>query len=144
MKDVVTVSIDAPVATVAELFANPENGAKWMEDTTYEPISGEPGMPGSQYRLVSRYGKLTFTTTVVARDLPREVRLFLDSPTVSVSIRAGFVAIAPARTQLTSDELFRFKGVFNGLFGIFARRSIRNAHRRQMESFKRFVEQTRT
>jgi hypothetical protein len=143
MKDVVTVDIAASQATVAELFADPRNNPKWMEDLkAYEPLSGEPGSPGSTYRLAQQGGDLNFTATVVSRDLPHEVRLALKSPDVAVSIRTTFRE-RNGRTRLVSMERFRFKGLFGPLFGWLAKRSIHRAHRKQMQAFKRFVESAR-
>jgi hypothetical protein len=36
-----------------------------------------------------------------------------------------------------SEEVFKFKGVWNSLFGLLVRRSIRKAHRRHIEALKR-------
>jgi hypothetical protein len=143
MKDVVEINIDAPIAMVARLFANPGNSEKWMDDSRYEPLSGDQGAPGSTYRLVSRNGKMVFTATVIARDLPNESELVLEAPNVVVRVRSTFAAIAPDKTKLISEEIFSFKGLFNKLFGLLARHSIRSAHRHHMESFKRFAEKTR-
>jgi uncharacterized protein YndB with AHSA1/START domain len=140
MKDVVTVEIDAPREEVAKLFADPRNSPKWMEDLAhYEPLSGRQGMPGSTYRLAQKNGKLVFEAKVVARDVPREVRLKLDSPDVAVAIQTTFFK-RDRRTRLVSTEHFRFKGVLRSIFGLLAKRSIHRAHARQMQAFKRFAE----
>ncbi len=141
MKDVVEINIDAPLAKVTQLFTDPENFEKWMVDSRYEPLSGEPGTPGSTYRLVSNNGKMVFIATVVAKDLPNESQLVLEAPNVIVQVKGTFAAVAPDKTKLISEEIFSFRGLFNKVFGLLARRSIRNAHRHHMESFKRFVEQ---
>jgi len=142
VKDIVEIDIDAPVAKVARLFTNPGNSEKWMDDSRYEALSGDQGAPGSTYRLVSRKGKMTFTATVVARDLPNEAQLVLEAPNVVVRVKGTFAAIGPDKTKLISEEIFSFKGLFNKVFGLLARHSIRSAHRHHMESFKRFVERT--
>jgi hypothetical protein len=143
VKDVVRIEIEAPLRRVADLFADPENATKWMEDViAYEPVSGASGMPGSRYRLVSNDQRMTFTATVVSRDLPEESRLILESPTVQVDVKTTFAALPSGHTELVSEEIFRFKGLFAKVFGFFARRAIGNAHRRHMESFKRFAERT--
>jgi hypothetical protein len=77
---------------------------------------------------------------VLSRDLPSELKLSLDEPSVSVAITDKFVALSPQKTRLISEEIFRFKGVFNNIVGILARWRIKAAHRRHMESFKRFAE----
>ena len=141
MKSVVDLVIHAPRERVAALFADPALGVKWMEDLkTYEPISGEPGAPGSQYRLVQKSGDLDFVATVLARDLPDEVRLRLEAETVEVSITARFVAASATTTRLISEEVFRFKSPLQRVFGFLARPVIKRVHRRQMEAFKRFAE----
>lgn len=140
MKDVVTVEINAPLAKVAALFADPTNSEKWMEDTRYAPLSGEQGALGSKYLLTQKKGELAFEVTVGARDLPKMVQLILESPAVKVRIAVTFHASGQAVTRLTSEEVFTFHGVMGKMFGLLGRRSIRSAHRRQMESFKRFAE----
>jgi polyketide cyclase/dehydrase/lipid transport protein len=141
LKDTVRIEIDAPLRKVAEVFTDPANSTKWMDDlVACEPVSGTPGMPGSKYRLVSKNEQMTFTATVIARDLPNESRLVLDSPTVEVSVRTTFASLPSGRTELVSEETFMFKSTFARVFGFFARPAIRRAHRHHMESFKRFSE----
>jgi len=141
MKSVVDLESEAPQAKVALLFADPENNPKWMDDIErYEPLSGEPGMPGSTYRLVPKTGKMIFHVTVVARNLPNEVRLSLDASNVTVSVEGTFKSLLSDRTLLTSAEVFRFRGMFNKIFGLLAQSSIKKAHRKHMEAFKRFAE----
>lgn len=141
MKSVVEVDVNLAQAKLAALFVDPRHSTKWMDDLDrYEAISGEPGMPGSQYRLVPRKGNMVFVATVVARALPNEARLTLEGPNVTVSVRGRFLASAPGRTRLISEEEFSFKGPLHKALGIFARRAIKKAHRRHMEAFKRFAE----
>jgi hypothetical protein len=142
MKSVLEFDIQAPRDKVAELFADPANNPNWMNDLDRcEPIGGSPGMPGSTYRMVPKKGDMVFVATVLSRDLPQEVRLRLDGKGVVVSITDRFRATSPGVTTMYSEEEFRFKTWFSRLFGFVAQRSIRNAHRRHMESFKHFAEQ---
>lgn len=143
MKSVVKVDIDAPQHKVAALFADPSHSAEWMEDLElYEPIDGEPGAPGSIYRLVQRRGG-AFVGTVVSRDLPREHQLYLDAPDVAVSVKGRFDALSPQRTRLTSEEEFEFKGgLLKRLGGLLSGGAIRSAHRRQMQAFRRYAERS--
>jgi hypothetical protein len=141
MKDVIEVEIGAPQREVAALFANPENTISWMDDLArYEPVSGEPGTPGSQYRLVPKHGDMVFLATVVSSDLPKEARLEMDAADVSVSVRSRFVALSPHLTRLISEEEFSFKGLLRRVFSVFARGAIRSAHRRHIYAFKEFAE----
>lgn len=141
MKHVVRIEIDVPVDKVAEVFTDPRNATKWMDDVEYEPVDGAPGAPGSHYRLVSKTDdNLTFRASVVARDLPKESRLILDSPAVVVLVKTTFAALPGQRTELVSEETFQFKGIFRKAFSLLARGAIGKAHRGHMESFKRFAE----
>jgi hypothetical protein len=141
MKSVVELEINASQERVAELFANPENNTRWMDDLErYEPISGEPGMPGSTYRLVPKKGNMTFVATVITRNLPAELQLRLDASNVTVSVKGTLMPLSAEKTRLLSEEVFRFKGFFNKIFGFLAQSSIKKVHRHHMESFKRFAE----
>ena len=141
MKDTVVVEINAPLEKVAALFADPENNTKWMDDVErFEPLSGEQGMPGSTYRLIPKQGSLVFTATVVRRNLPSELRLSLDATNVTVDVNAALSALPEGRTRLESEEEFKFKGFWSKVFSVLARPSIRKAHRKHIEAFKRFAE----
>jgi hypothetical protein len=91
--------------------------------------------------MVPKKGDMVFVATVLSRDLPEEVRLLLDGTDVAVSITDRFRATSQGVTLMLSEEDFRFKSMFSRLFGFVGQRSIRNAHRRHMESFKHFAEQ---
>jgi hypothetical protein len=140
MRDVVNIEIDAPVVEVARLFTDPTQSDKWMDNTHYEPLDGDQGSPGSSYRLTLRDANMTFKVTVLERDAPNLSRLLLEAPNVNIQIRATFVPLGRQKTLLVSDELFKFRGAVNRAFGLLAWRSIRRAHRHQMQSFKRFAE----
>ncbi len=137
----VELNINARQTPLAEAFAEPRNNPAWMDDIErIEPLSGELGQTGSSYRLVPKRGKQIFVATVEKRALPVELKLFLDSPRVSVSITDTFHRISDSQTKLISEETFRFKGLLGRLAGLSARRAIKRAHRRHMEAFKRFAE----
>ena len=141
MKSVVRVELDAPQESVAGHYADPRNSTKWMvELERYVPLTGEPGMPGSTYRLVSDQPHLDFVATVIERRLPDEVRLRLDAPSLSVDVHVGFDSLPDDRTRLVSTEVFRFKGLFGRAMSLFARKSIHEAHLKQMKAFKAYAE----
>ena len=144
MTSVVETEIHVPQARLAELHANPELNTEWMDDIErYEAVAGQPGMPGFQYRLLPKTGSMVFLATVISRELPNELRLQLDANQVSVYVTARFVALSPERTRLVSEQLFRFRGVFGKLLGVFAGGAIRKAHRRHIEAFRQFAERVR-
>jgi len=137
----VELDINEGQAQVAELFTDPRNSPAWMDDLErVEPISGELGQPGSMYRLVPKKGRLVFVATVVSRLLPVELQVRLDNPHVSMMATDTFLKLSEGKTRLVSEEVFIFKGLFGAVAGFFARGAIGRAHRRHMESFKRFAE----
>jgi hypothetical protein len=141
VKSVIEIEIGVPQARLATLYADPQQNTKWMDDIErMEPIRGQLGMPGSKYRLVPKSGDMVFVATVLARNLPAELHLSLEATNVTISVRGCFTALSPSNTRLRHEQVFRFKGVFNKVFGFFAQRSIKKAQRRHMEAFKRVAE----
>jgi hypothetical protein len=143
MKSIVQVEIDAPVSEVAHLFADPRNSPKWMLDLDrYEPVSGERDEIGSTYRLVPKKGNMVFLATVIRRDLPHDLCLHLGGANVEVTVTGKLKALSPTRTQLVSEEVFKFKGLLFSIFSVLARKSIRSIHRQHIEDFRKFAEGT--
>jgi hypothetical protein len=141
MKSTITVEINLPQAQVAELFSNPRHTTQWMHDVDrIEAVSGEPGVPGSKYRLVPKKGNMVFVATVLAKDLPNQSRLRLDASNVVVSVTGTFKSLSAYKTLLVSQEVFSFEGVIGGILGFLAQSAIRRAHRRHIKAFKTFAE----
>lgn len=115
VKSVFEAEVAVPQARLAGLYADPANNVKWMHDLERcELLSGEPGQPGSTFRMVPRKGKMIFVATVTVRNLPHEAALSLDSPSVRVSVTGRFAALSPERTRFTSEEVFTFNGLLGG------------------------------
>jgi hypothetical protein len=141
MKDVVIVSINAPRKKVAALLSDPSKDPNWREDIAkYEPLSGKPGEPGSTYRLIPKRGGFLFTGTVLRRSLPNRLRITLESPTTTVEVRGTLTSLPGDRTQLVSEEVVSFKGVWSKTVGLLTRPSFRKTHRRNIEAFKKLAE----
>ena len=142
MKSVVEVEINAPQATVAELFADPRTFPEWMEDVArIEPLGkASPASPETEYRLVPKKGNLAFVARVIRREPPYRSRLAMRTPNTSVLVTGTFVKLSDHKTKLIAKNVFRFGGLMSRLSGLLGWRAIRRAHRRHMESFKRFAE----
>ena len=141
MKSIVEIEINLPQRQIAELYADPRNNPKWMhEGVRYEPVSGEEGMPGSTYRLVPTTEGMVFLATVVARNLPNELKLNLEGSDVDVAITVKMIALSSTKTKLISEEVFTFKGPGNATVNASVNDAIKAAHRRHMEDFKSFAE----
>jgi len=57
-----------------------------------------------------------------------------------VKVKGTFRSLAPARTKLISEQEFIFKGANEATISSDVKDSIKSAHRRHMEDFKRFAE----
>jgi uncharacterized protein YndB with AHSA1/START domain len=141
MRSVVDIEIEAPRELVAELYSDASNNPRWMDDLERnEPISGEPGEPGSKYRMVSKDSDMHFVVTVVSVQFPENVKLHLEWKGFTVDINVDFIQLDTNSTRFVSTEDFSFSGFLPRLGGLLARRAIRSAHRKHMEGFKRFAE----
>jgi uncharacterized protein YndB with AHSA1/START domain len=142
MRSVIELEINAPQEKVAELFDNPRMFPRWMDEVArVEPLRTSSRLPlGSEFRIVPKAGRRAFRGRFLRREPPYRTRLLLDAATVRVDVRGTFVKLSDQRTKLISVEVVGFKGLFGRVLGLLGRRAIRRAHRRHMESFKRFVE----
>jgi hypothetical protein len=140
VKSTVIIDVDAPPKEVASLFADPSINVQWMHEIErYEPISGKQGMPGSVYRLIPKAGTLLFTATVIKR-FPDQLYLNLEADNVTVEVHGTIKTLENGRTRLISKENFKFKGVWNKVYGTLAHPVIHNVHRRHIKAFKAFAE----
>jgi hypothetical protein len=140
VKSTVVVDVDAPPKEVASLFADPSINVQWMHEIErYEPISGRQGMPGSVYRLIPKHGSTSYTATIVKR-FPDQLYLNLEADNVSVEVHGIIRTLENGRTRLISKENFKFKGVWNKVYGVLTSPIIRNVHRRHINAFKAFAE----
>jgi hypothetical protein len=138
-KSIVDIEINASQQKVAELHADPRTCPQWMHDVArYEPISGEEGMPGSTYRLIPKEGDMTFTATVVERNLPKELKLHLETQGNTVDVTVRFITLSPEKTGLVSEQEFTFAGQ-DGSVSPDVENAIRASHRGHIEGFKRFA-----
>ena len=142
MKSIVELEINAPQAKVAELFADLSAFPQWMDDVArMEPVGEQAGFSTERaYRLVPKKGRLAFVARVVRRDPPFRSRLALRSRNISVDVTGTFVRLSDDRTRLVAKNVVGFRGLLSRLFGLLGWPAIRRAHRRHMESFKRFAE----
>jgi hypothetical protein len=140
VKSTVVIDVDAPAKEVASLFANPSINVQWMHEIErYEPISGKQGMPGSVYRLIPKTGTMLLTATVVKR-FPDQLYLNLEADNVTVEVHGTIKTLENGRTRLISKENFKFKGVWNKVYGTLAHPAIHSVHRRHIKAFKAFAE----
>jgi len=139
--DVVEININVPQKDLAELLANPRNCLKWMLDLkSFEPVSGEEGLPGSTYRLVAKDRDMVFLATVVERNLPSLLKLNVKGSGIDIVITSRMVALSPTKTKLISEKNFTFEGMNNAEVRTPTQDAIQIAHSRHIKEFKSFAE----
>lgn len=136
------IIIDLPRERVIKLFDSFENLKQWQEGLTeIEHLSGEPGKPGAQTRLLYDMGrrKLEMIETIISRNLPDEFSGTYDAQGVHNIVRNTFYPQGETTRWLMDCE-FQFRG-FMRIMAFFMRQgSFRKQTRKGMESFKRFAE----
>ena len=134
--------IDLPRARVIELFDSFENLEKWQEGLiSHEHLSGEPGQPGAQTKLLYDMGKrrLEMIETIITRDLPDEFSGAYDAKGVHNIVRNYFHDQGDT-TRWVLDSEFRFHGMMR-LMSLFMPSSMLKKQTRQtMAAFKQFAE----
>jgi hypothetical protein len=109
----VEIDIALPRDEVARLFADPDKLVKWQRGLpSIEPLSGEPGQPGSTARLVFLNGKrrLEMVETITANDLPEAFHGTYDAKGVHNVVENWFTEPAPGTTHWVSRNAFEFQG----------------------------------
>jgi polyketide cyclase/dehydrase/lipid transport protein len=138
----VEIDIALPRDEVARLFADPDNLVKWQRGLqSIEPLSGEPGKPGSTSRLVFLNGKrrLEMVETITANDLPEAFHGTYDAKGVHNVVENWFSEPAPGTTRWVSRNVFEFQG-FMKVIGLVFKGSFPKQSRKYLEDFKAFAE----
>jgi hypothetical protein len=135
------VEIGVPRARVVELFDDPAHVLKWQPDLLrFEPISGKPGHPGAQSRLVYGSGKGEFEMieTITDRQLPDEFSGLYETRFGITRIRNRFVDNG-ASTRWIVDTEYLPRGIMR-LLAPLMRRAIEGQTMKIVNAFKRFAE----
>ena len=142
MKYSCSITINKPIEEVIAKFDNVENLKEWMPGLQeFTHLSGEPGQPGAQSKLVFQMGKrrIEMVETVTVRDLPREFSGTYDASGVHNIVQNYFEASGETQTIYKTDQEFQFKGgmkIIGWLFpGAFKKQSMK-----YLTDFKAFVE----
>ena len=76
MKFTCTVEIELPIEEVVEIFDSTENLKEWQVGfVSIEPISGNPGEPGSKSKMIYKMGsrEMEILETIMVKNLPEEM-----------------------------------------------------------------------
>jgi len=143
MKYTVEVEINQPIDKVIELFDNPDNLKKWMDDLqSFEYISGKPGAPGAKSKLKFKMGKreIEMIETIVAYNLPNEFSAIYEAKGVYNTVAQRFVKITDNRTRLYTETEFEFKNLMMKFMGFLMPGAFKKQTLKYQTDFKEFAE----
>lgn len=143
MKYTNEITIDLPRSRVIELFDDPKNLYEWMDGLqSFEPISGTPGSPGAQSRLVFKMGKrdTEMIETITKRDLPYEFHAIYETKGVRNIQENYFEENDQGQTTWITHTEFQFDGIFMKIVGFLMPGAFKKQTRKFMENFKAFAE----
>ncbi len=142
MHYIAEVTVDLPRDDVLWLLADRESDELWRPDLAMcEPITGEPGWPGAQTRLIYRHmggGSRERMEHIVANRLPDALELSLVSPNMTEHQTYSFSVVGQSATRWTieSNVEFRHSG-----FALRRHSSLLESEtQRAMDAFKSFAE----
>ena len=137
------IIINRPRAEVVALFDDPDNLSKWQPTLLrMEHLSGEPGTPGSQSRIVYKQGngEMTMTETVISHNLPEEFAAKFETDGVVNINRNTFHAVGDNQTRWVTDNEFQFSSLMMKAMGFFAPFLFKGQSRKFMQNFKALAE----
>lgn len=143
MNSTVEIEINLPREEVVKLFDSQENCFKWQEGLqSFEHLSGEPGQPGAQSKLVYQMGKrrIEMIETITTRNLPDEFSGTYDAKGVHNVVENRFIEIGPDKTKWESENEFQFTG-FMRLIGFFMGSAFPKQSLKYLKNFKAFAEE---
>ncbi len=128
---------------MVRLFDDPGNLVKWQRGLqSFEPLTGEPGEPGSTSKLTYLNGKrrLEMVETITVRNLPDAFYGTYDAKGVHNIVENQFFEVAPDRTRWVIRNVFQFQGFMKVIGLLLLGRSFPKQSRIFMEDFKAFAE----
>ncbi len=144
MKYTVQIEINLPRQKVIDLFDAPENLPKWQKGLiSFENISGDPGQPGAQSRLLFKMGKGTMEMieTITKRDLPEVFDGTYEAPGVFNVVKNRFIVVGENRTRWESENEFRFTTIMMKCIGFFMQSAFPKQSLKYLKDFKSFAEE---
>ena len=143
MKYINEVIINAPLATVVDLFKDPANMKEWQPELiNVTPIMGTPGTVGAKSKIVSRLGngKIEMIETIKVANLPDAYDVVYEAPGVINTMKSKFVAVGSNETQWLTDNEFVFTSIVMKLMGFFAGGMFKKQTQTTLDLFKTYAE----
>ncbi|GAB4509407.1 MAG: hypothetical protein OHK0046_04330 [Anaerolineae bacterium] len=137
--------IDAPIDTVAALFADPDKRKAWQPTLqSMTLLNGEAHKAGARYKLVFDEGNrgMEMVETIVKHDLPQAFSSTYETANVHNTVENHFESAGPNKTRWVMDNKFQFSGYMRILAFLMRTGTFRNQTMKSMEMFKQYVERS--
>jgi hypothetical protein len=140
------IVVNVPRDRFIELFDNPDNMSKWQPGlVSFTPLSGTPGHPGAQSKLVYAMGSRTveMIETITLRNLPDEFAGTYGAKGVHNIVSNRFSVTGPDGrfTHWIIHCEFQCTG-FMRLMTLFMPGAFKKETRKMLQNFKEFAERT--
>ena len=142
MKYTNEITIPLPLHRTIELFDNADNMKYWQKGlTSFEPISGEPGKPGSKTKLIYKMGKRTveMIETITANNLPESMDSTYEANGV-FNIQKNSFKEEEDSTRWISESEFKFSGFMKIMAFFWGSKAFSKQSMKYMQDFKSFAE----
>ena len=140
-----TLSIDIDLSRdkVIELFDNSDNMFHWQTGLqSFEHVSGEPGQPGAESKLVYQNGKqrIELTETITSRNLPDEFSGTYAWHSGMNTLENRFIELGPEKTRWESTCHYHMKSLMMKIMGFLMPGAFKEQNLKFMKNFKAFAE----
>lgn len=142
MKYINEVIINAPRATVVDLFDSEENIAKWQPGfISMECIEGKHGEVGSKFKMNYQMGKrrIEMIETILVKNLPDTFAGTYEAKNVWNMVSNHFEELPGDRTRYWTENEFKMSGMMK-LFGWLMPGMFKKQSQKYLDLFKDFVE----
>ena len=136
------VLINKPRNEVVALFDNADNIKYWQKGLIkFEHLSGEPGKPGAESRLVYDMGKriIEMIETITFNNLPEEMHSNYLAKGV-VNFQKNYFKEEGDKTRWISEAEFKFKGFMKLMSFFMGKGAFQKQTQSYMDDFKAFAE----
>ncbi len=146
MKFKCSVTINAPIEKVAQLFADPQYLKEYQDGfIRKELVSGEEGQLRAVSKMYYRQGKgeMEITETITSNDLPHTFAGSYHHKHMDNTMICHFTVLTPSQTRYDSEiEYTAFRGLFPKMLAYLFPSMFKKQVQKWLDNFKVFVERS--
>jgi len=137
-----SLEIDRPLEEVVAKFQDPNGLQHWMDGfQKLEHLSGEPGQKGarSNFHFLHKGKEMVIEEEVLENKLPHSAKFAYFSKMGYNEVETVFEALSDNKVKLTSNNLFKLKGVMK-IMGLLFKGAFVKQSKTYMNNLKRYIE----